>query len=226
MFTKQMMEFLVENRIKNSREWFQSHKEQYQQYVLNPLMELVVNISPLMLSIDPLIVCEPKIDKTISRIYRDVRFSKDKSLYRDEIWVSFARDKKAFPLYPQFFVVITPQKFLYGGGYFVASTKTMNSIHSLVLNRDPMFMEVLNGLNNQDVFKLEGELYKKNYYQNEPGELQSWLNRKNLGLEHTSQELNRLFAADFSDQLLQDFKLLIPLYKFLIRAETYNTQPV
>jgi uncharacterized protein (TIGR02453 family) len=64
----------------NNKAWFEENKPDYQKFVLEPSQELVTELAPLMLSIDPKLEVSPK--KSISRIYRDVRFSKDKSPYR------------------------------------------------------------------------------------------------------------------------------------------------
>jgi uncharacterized protein (TIGR02453 family) len=111
MFTQKTLDFLSENRFMNSKEWFSEHKEEYSKYVIQPLAELAAALAPTLSAIDSQIITEPKVDKTISRIYRDVRFSKDKLLYREEMWLSVKRDKKAFPGYPEFFFVVSPPDF-------------------------------------------------------------------------------------------------------------------
>lgn len=81
--SKETLDFLVENRLQNSRDWFHDHKKVYQEVVLAPLIELVEKLTPVMWEIDPLFITTPKVCKTISRIYRDTRYTKDKSLYRE-----------------------------------------------------------------------------------------------------------------------------------------------
>ena len=87
--SKQTLNFLAQNKFNNSREWFRAHKPEYQEYVLAPMAELVNLLAPTIQKIDPLIITEPKVGKAISRIYRDTRFSRDKSLYREVMWIVF-----------------------------------------------------------------------------------------------------------------------------------------
>ena len=223
MITGKTIEFLTENKKRNSKEWFDLHKDQYQQDVVSPLVELVRELTPFMISIDPHIVCDPKVGRTVSRIHRDIRFSKDKSLYREDAWISFSRDKKQFPAYPQFFFMLTPQRYVYGCGYFVASPDSMKRIRSLILSGDPKFQEALNEIDRQNTFKLEGEEYKKNQFLSAPKELWPWLNRKNFCLEHASEDFSRLFSADFSIHLQQELRKLSSLYTFLVYAEEYKS---
>ncbi len=66
--------FLFENRLNNSREWFEAHKEDYRRLVLEPLQELVRALTPCALKIDGEFVTEPRVDRTICRIRRDAVF--------------------------------------------------------------------------------------------------------------------------------------------------------
>jgi uncharacterized protein (DUF2461 family) len=93
MFSAKTLAFLEENHIRDSRVWFGEHKKEYRSYVLEPLRELVTALTPVMLELDGQFVVEPRVDKTICRIWRDTRFSHDPSLYRESMWVIFKRVK-------------------------------------------------------------------------------------------------------------------------------------
>ncbi len=124
MFSAQSFDFLMENRFMNSKEWFYEHKHIYDEHVLKPLTELAIEMAPTIEMLDSTIVTTPKINKVLSRIYRDTRFSKDKSLFRESVWLSFKKDKKEFRHYPEFFVVINPQMLMYGCGYYYMMPET------------------------------------------------------------------------------------------------------
>ncbi|VTR59315.1 Uncharacterised protein [Serratia fonticola] len=72
----------------------ENNKTAYEKYLLEPFQHLVKSLTPIVQEIDKNIEVSPKIGKTISRIYRDTRFSKDKSRFRDRMWLTFKRDKK------------------------------------------------------------------------------------------------------------------------------------
>ena len=94
-FTKQAVEFLMENKFHDSKDWFRQHREQYDRLVLDPMRALVAEIAPAMLDIDGRLIAEPKVGRSISRIYRDTRFSKDKSTFRDVVWCVFCGKKSS-----------------------------------------------------------------------------------------------------------------------------------
>ena len=89
--TLKAVRFLIENKINDNKSWYNEHKEEYKKYVYNPFSELVMELAPTMIEIDSQIITIPS--KIISRVYRDIRFTKDKSLYRDNVWIVFLRDK-------------------------------------------------------------------------------------------------------------------------------------
>lgn len=104
--TENTLNFLTENRQENSKDWFHENRPAYMNDVMEPLIELVEALTPAMLEIDPHFETSPKVGKTISRIYRDTRFSRDKSLFRDVMWCGFQRPKIGKKIHPGFFLGI------------------------------------------------------------------------------------------------------------------------
>lgn len=220
-FSDETIQFLMENRINNSRDWYQTHKPQYQELVLKPQMELVERLTPVMLSIDPELVVEPKVDKTISRIYRDTRFSRDKSLYRDVAWCVFGKDKKRFLNAPGFVFEFSPYQFRWGCGWFSTPTETMQAMRRLILEKDKSFLAARRAYEKQTTFDMEGESYKRPKYPDQPAELQTWLNRKSIAFLHNSEDFDLLFSEDLPEVIAKDFLLLKPIYEFLCKACGY-----
>ena len=77
-FSPKTLKFLKGLEVNNNKTWFQKHRADYEEYVLQPLRDLVTYLGDFMLVIDPCFEITPAVNKTISRIYRDTRFSKDK----------------------------------------------------------------------------------------------------------------------------------------------------
>ena len=87
-FSRESITFLSEVKRQNSKEWYEKNKSVYKSYLLEPFQNIVESLTPVMQIIDPHIEVTPAIGKTISRIYRDTRFSKDKSQFRDRMWLT------------------------------------------------------------------------------------------------------------------------------------------
>lgn len=93
--------FLRELKAHNNREWFNAHKSVYEQEVLRPTVALVAALEKPIKQICPLIQVSAKpMGGSLFRIYRDTRFSKDKSPYKTYMAARFhaARGGKMYPL--------------------------------------------------------------------------------------------------------------------------------
>lgn len=225
MFSKRTFDFLSENRLRNSREWFDEHRGEYEDAVLAPMRGLVEALTPTLLEIDPQLIVTPRIDRTISRIRRDTRFSHDKSLYRDVVWCVFLRDKKLWNGPPGFVVELSPRGWRYGCGYYQADPKVMDAARGLILERNRVFLEAFKRYRSQDIFHLEDNAYKRSRFPSEPPEMQEWLNQKSFWVVHESEDWDLLCSDRLIPTLCEHFRLLSPIYRFFWLAETSAVRP-
>ena len=72
-FHKKALGFLKKIRVNNNKEWFLTHKSEYEDYILNPSRAFVVEMGEHLQALVPTINAEPKINKSLYRIYRDTR---------------------------------------------------------------------------------------------------------------------------------------------------------
>ncbi len=216
-FTKDAPMFLLENKINNSKEWYDEHKDRYKKFVYNPCVELIKEISPEILTIDSKIITIPS--KIISRVRRDTRFTKDKSLYRDNVWIVFLRDKSMMSTSPCFWFELGQKGSSYGVGYYSADTGSMVKMRELILERHPTFVSALNYYEYQKEFVLGGEMYKRNRYPDQPENIQIWLNRKNIFFESVQDNYDLAFSNKLSEVLKESFVKLKPIYEFFLAAE-------
>ena len=72
-FSEKTLPFLEAIRKNNSKEWFEAHRDEYEQYILNPSKAFVVEMGEHLMALEPTINFEPKINKSLFKIYRDIR---------------------------------------------------------------------------------------------------------------------------------------------------------
>ena len=168
-FTPDALRFLFENKLNNSKEWYESHKDEYKKYVYEPLVELVKELAPVMEKIDNQIITIPS--KIISRVRRDTRFTKDKSLYRDKAWIVFLRDKSKMSISPCFWFELNQDGTSHGVGYYSAEPQTMDKMREMIMDRHPAFLKALSCYETQDEFVMGGEMYKKSRFPEQPEKL-------------------------------------------------------
>lgn len=218
-FCEKTLDFLFENRVMDSKAWFEERRGEYEALVLSPLRSLVCELTPYMLQIDPLLNCEPKVGKCISRIFRDTRYTHDKHIFRDVMWVSFFRRRKLYYGTPGFFFELSPRGLRWGCGYYQAPPETMETIRGMILSGDRCFRAVQRMLKKRADFCVEGDRYKRSRYPDAPQELQDWLNLKNFCLIVESDAMDMLWSEDLAARLGESFRAMKPFYEFLMTAE-------
>ena len=222
-FSQAGLNFLVENAQNNNKLWFESNCRHYEQYVLTPLKNLVTDLTPFMLSIDEYFETRPAINKTISRIFRDTRFSKDKSFFRDCMWITFKRPNKNWQDAPGFFFELNPTFYRFGMGFYLASKKTMDNFRAAIDDKPDEFLKITSFIRENDTFLLEGEKYKRLIANDHPQEINDWYQFKNFFLTSKRDIDNLLFSQQLVDAMIASFKTISPLYRYLmllkLRAE-------
>lgn len=218
-FSSGTIEYLSQLKLNNNKSWFEENKPLYTEHVLQPTQSLVAELSPFMLTIDPFFETSPVVGKTISRMYRDTRFSKDKSPYRTNVWITFKRPKKEWIDAPAFFFELSPDSYRFGMGFYSATKETMDHFRDLIDQSPADFERVIAFYSNQQIFKLEGERYKKILDPSKPKEILDWYQRKNLYLVHHSELDSRLFGNDLIRELTDGFGMLADLYLYLSKVK-------
>lgn len=216
--SRESLEFLIENAMRNDREWFRENKERFRQLVIAPLEELVGRLAPAMSELDEQIVVEPRVGRTISRVYRDTRFPKDKSLYRSSVWIVFQRDKRQYPDAPAFFFDLSPRAVRFGCGYYCASPSLMQALREMILEDNPLWLRVRDAMRDQDFFVADGDSFKRTKYPDQPPENRAYLDRKTLCFLHDSTDYELAFSDGLAEELKRAFYALEPMYELFLRA--------
>ncbi|MDR0799121.1 MAG: DUF2461 domain-containing protein, partial [Dysgonamonadaceae bacterium] len=127
-FSPETFRFFAGLEENNCKPWFEEHKPVYELEVMQPLKALAVALIPFFATIDPSMDFRP--NRLVSRIYRDIRFSYDKTPYKKHLWVSFQRP---FPKqmvdwasFPGFYMEIGKEGASYGMGMYEAQKKIMD----------------------------------------------------------------------------------------------------
>lgn len=81
-FTKGSVKFFRDLAKNNTREWFDAHKDVYEEEVVAPSRAFVVAMGARLKSIAPGVHAYPRVNKSLFRLNRDTRFSKDKSPFK------------------------------------------------------------------------------------------------------------------------------------------------
>ncbi len=206
---------LAENRFHDSKSYYEENKERLKKEVLDPLRALTADLASVMADIDPQIVVSPTANGCISRIRRDNRYTRDKSMYRENVWVAFLRDKRAWECLPGFYIDMSMQGSSRGLGFYWASPRLMQTLRKMLDEKpEPILSAAQQALDAG--FQLEGDVYARPKRVEGPPLLLELYNRKIW--EFSRHETGHALAADpaLPSLLEQEYRALAPLYRVMI----------
>ena len=223
-FSREMVSFFISLSMNNSKAFFEENKHIYERYVKRPLETLCQALGPAVLSIDPLLDVRPA--RCVSRIHRDVRFSKDKSPFRDYMWVGFRRTGESREDTCGFYFDVSAADAHWGCGYYHVPNETMQNLRNLILEKPDFVLSILEDKKLRSFFSLMGERYVKKFEPpaGMPETLSSLYRMKNVYAEHSIGNMELLFSKDLLGQIAEGFQTLSKFYTMLRDCMTRKTR--
>ena len=136
-FDPGLFRFLAELKDNNDRDWFEANKPRYEADVLEPALAFIEDFEPHLREISPHLRADARrVGGSLFRIYRDTRFSKDKTPYKTTAGIYFRHERYKEVRTPGFYLHLAPGDVFAGGGIWHPDTKTVNAIRTAIA-RDP-----------------------------------------------------------------------------------------
>jgi len=130
-----LVSFLEELAANNNKEWFEAHRARYRSAYVEPALDLIAALAGPLAGLDPPLAAEPKVNGSLRRINRDVRFSKDKRPYAPMLHLMFwAGDRPNHG--PGIHLVVHPDHFGFGGGHWAFEADELERYRQAVTTRD------------------------------------------------------------------------------------------
>ena len=123
------LRFLRGLKKNNDKQWFDEHRDEYEQHVKKPFRLLIETLSERIAEVDPFYSCTAS--SAIFRINRDVRFSKNKEPYKTNIAAVMAPGGRKGK--PGFYVHIEPSKTFVGGGAYDIDKDELTAIRNFIV---------------------------------------------------------------------------------------------
>ncbi|MFA3782274.1 DUF2461 domain-containing protein [Melioribacteraceae bacterium 4301-Me] len=220
-FTRDFIKFFEELTENNNREWFNANKERYEKNIKQPFEEMVFELITRLSFEDPLLMIEPK--DAIFRIYRDIRFSNDKTPYKNHVSAAINRGgRKAWNEPGIYFEMNHEGIGIYGGLYF-PNNESINKIRKHLILHSKRFEKIINSKEFKTKFggKVLGEKSKRL-----PKEFEKYASKQPLIFNkqfYFGSELSNTYILkeDLPDILMDYFLAGKPFNDFL--REALNT---
>lgn len=157
-----MLHFFDELSTNNNREWFQANKRRYENEVLEPALEFIRAMETPLKRISPHFRAVPKrTGGSLMRIYRDVRFSKDKRPYKTNLGIQFRHEAGKDVHAPGFYFHVEPEQVFLAAGIWHPDTPSLKQIRRAIDKHPDRWKRAKGGKAFRDNFELSGDSLKR-----------------------------------------------------------------
>lgn len=212
---KETVQFLKDLKKNNNREWFNANKDKF-----------VAANENFIGFVDDLIAQVAKFDKSVAnmtgkdcvfRIYRDTRFSKDKTPYKTHFGASMMPNKNGCGCAGYYFHLDPSDAFL-GGGMHMAETAQVKALRQEIAYNADKFKKIISDKTFKQNFELKGEKLQKvppGYDKDDP--MAEYLKYKSLWVNHKIDS-GKILSKDLATHCAKMFKAMVPLNTFINEA--------
>lgn len=217
-FPKECIRFLRNLKRNNNREWFEKHKDEFEANVKLPMQSLIVSLQPYFESFGPEFEVNPR--RSLFRIYRDIRFSKDKTPYKTHVAAHFVlRGKPKGTEGSGYYVHVEPGEIFVGGGIYMPDSDQLKKIRNAIALHPKEFLSIMKQKSFVKEFgTLDGEKLQRVPQGFKPDHpMADWLKLKQffVGVEWSE---DTCLTTSFARNVARVFEEAAPLVNFLNSA--------
>jgi uncharacterized protein (TIGR02453 family) len=217
-FPEETIRFFLELRFHNEASFFNAHRSEYERFVRDPFYAFVDAMAPAVRRIADDMELRP--ERCLARIRRDTRFSRDKTPYRDHLWLLFRRAGETRDTAAMYWFELAPERLDWGLGFWGQNRPAMDALRRRMLEKPA---EVLAALREthlpDDTLKPQGERYARMAVpEGLAPALAELYPLKELYVMRGDVPMRTAYSRDVVTRCSEDFLRLKPLYLLLRRA--------
>jgi len=161
-FSKDFFNFYNDLKKNNNRAWFTDNKSRYYDSVVSPMGEFICGIAPHLKRIAPRYIADPKPHGgSMFRIYRDTRFSSDKTPYKTHAACHFRHEAGRDAHAPGFYVHIETDRISVGGGIWRPPSKQLGQIREFIADNPSAWEKLANSAAIKKMAGIQGDSLKR-----------------------------------------------------------------
>jgi uncharacterized protein (TIGR02453 family) len=215
-FSKDALSFLRALKRNNRRDWFQPRKEKYEALIKAPMLEFVACVNEELACFAPAYVTPP--EKAVYRIYRDTRFSPDKTPYKTHIAAIFPHYRAVKREGAVFYLHFTATELLAFAGVYSPDRDELLAYRTLLRDNHEEFEAILH---NKSLRKTVGDLQGEQLTRMPKGfpvdHLAEALLRKKQWYLESTLDIGLLTTPRVVPELAKRFALMAPMVEFMNR---------
>lgn len=218
-FGKQTFAFLSVLAENNKREWFEAHQQEYEDFVRTPALDFISDMSDEMPAISRHFLAQPKkVGGSLMRIYRDTRFSKDKTPYKTNIGIQFRHEVGKDIHAPGYYLHIEPGECFVGIGLWHPDAEALFKIREAIAQNGDAWLAARDDATFLKYFSLEGDSLAKTprgFAKDHP--LVEDLKRKDF-ICLAPLSMATVTSKNLRPQVVERFRQAAPYMRFLCKA--------
>ncbi len=162
-FSAETVFFLKNLKENNNQEWFLARKKDYNKKVIKPAMEFVVEMGKMLEKISSEINAEPKINRSIRRIYQDTRNMSDQDPYKTFLGICFWQGKRKTHDSPGYYFELRPEALYLAAGNKIFSRKNLTAFRQAVSKQEigDQLLGIMEKLKSKNDYKISKPFYKR-----------------------------------------------------------------
>lgn len=211
--------FLTELADNNDRDWFTENKPRYEALVLHPALEFVSAMQAPLRRISPHFQAVPKrAGGSVMRVYRDTRFSADKTPYKTNLGIQFRHEKGKDVHAPGYYFHVDPYEVFIGVGIWHPDSAALRAIRDAIVDDPTAWKRGTRGKRFTATFELGGASLKRPPRGYDPGHpLVDELKRKDfIAVRQLGHDT--LYSKTLTRDLAGMFAAATPMMRFLCKA--------
>jgi len=168
-FGPDFFRFLVDLRDHNDRHWFLAHKDRYETAVRDPFLRFVADLGPLLQKLPSPFTADPSpVGGSMMRIYRDIRFSPDKSPYKTCVAAHFRHVDLKGESAPALYLHLEPGESGLGGGIWRPAPPVAKRIRDAIVRDSSRWRRITQRRRFTSTYTLAGESYTRSPRSTQP----------------------------------------------------------
>ncbi len=218
-FRPETIGFLRELKRNNTRDWFNENKPRYEEDVLDVALHFIQSMHDPLQKIAPHFTAIPKrMGGSLMRVYRDTRFSKNKTPYKTNIGIQFRHEQAKDVHAPGYYVHIDPDEVFLGVGLWRPEPTALAAIRERISLKQAEWLRARDDRVFKRHFRLGGESLSRpprGFDKEHP--LIDDIKRKDF-VAFKNMRLVEATEARFQQKVETAFKAATPMMKFLCNA--------
>lgn len=146
-FPDDLFDFQAELLGNNNREWFHANKARYEASVRGPALAFIRTVGERLGEVTPhLEALDKKVGGSLMRVYRDTRFSKDKTPYKTNVGIQFRHRCGKDVHAPGLYLHISLEEFFIGAGMWTPDSPSLKLIRTKIDEEQDRWLEIIGGI--------------------------------------------------------------------------------